>query len=169
MRQVKIHFSPRRYEEDIINTALYYIILYYILYYIIYIIYYIILYYMRIPYQKCRIWTLMANIGEINASLEHIKSKLRGAVYCKHLLSLNLLTDSRGTCKACLKGHPRPITIWYKKKKKTPWSESASELYRPSDRRLSAKWLPTFADRGCHVACVTDPSGRILGFLDRSR
>jgi hypothetical protein len=33
-------------------------------------------------------------------------------------------------------------------KKKTPWSESVSELYRPSDRRLSAKWLPTFADRG---------------------
>jgi hypothetical protein len=32
--------------------------------------------------------------------------------------------------------------------KKTPWSESASELYRLSDRRLSAKWLPTFADRG---------------------
>jgi hypothetical protein len=26
----------------------------------------------------------------------------------------------------------------------TPWSESASELYRPRDRRLSAKWLPTF-------------------------
>jgi hypothetical protein len=25
----------------------------------------------------------------------------------------------------------------------TPCSESASELYRPSDRRLSAKWLPT--------------------------
>jgi hypothetical protein len=28
--------------------------------------------------------------------------------------------------------------------KLTPWSESASELYRPSDRRLSAKWFPTF-------------------------
>jgi hypothetical protein len=26
-----------------------------------------------------------------------------------------------------------------KKNEKTPWSESASELYRPSDRRLSAK------------------------------
>jgi hypothetical protein len=25
------------------------------------------------------------------------------------------------------------------KKKQTPWSESASELYRPSDRRLSTK------------------------------
>jgi hypothetical protein len=30
------------------------------------------------------------------------------------------------------------------KKKKTPLPESASELYRPSDRRLSAKRLPTF-------------------------
>jgi hypothetical protein len=54
-------------------------------------------------------------------------------------------------------------------KKKTPWSESASEPYRPSDRRLSAKWLPTFADKGCHVVSVTDPYGRILSFLDRSR
>jgi hypothetical protein len=28
----------------------------------------------------------------------------------------------------------------------TPWPESASELYRPSDRRLSAKLVPTIAD-----------------------
>jgi hypothetical protein len=58
---------------------------------------------------------------------------------------------------------------WRKYKKKTPWCESASEIYRPSDRRLSAKSLPTFADRGCHVVSVTDPYGRILCFLDRSR
>jgi hypothetical protein len=38
--------------------------------------------------------------------------------------------------------------------KKTPWSESASELYRPSDRRLSEKLVP---ERGCHVVIVTDP------------
>jgi hypothetical protein len=25
------------------------------------------------------------------------------------------------------------------------------------------------ADRGCHLISVTDPYGRILGFLDRSR
>jgi hypothetical protein len=31
------------------------------------------------------------------------------------------------------------LRISCKKKKKTSWSESASELYRPSDRRLSAK------------------------------
>jgi hypothetical protein len=55
------------------------------------------------------------------------------------------------------------------KQTKTPWPESASELYRPSDRRLSAKLVPTFADRWCHVVSVTDPYGRILGFLDRSR
>jgi hypothetical protein len=54
-------------------------------------------------------------------------------------------------------------------KNKTPWAESASELYLPSYRRLSAKWLPTFVDRGYHVVSVTDPYGRILGFLDRSR
>jgi hypothetical protein len=36
----------------------------------------------------------------------------------------------------------------YIKKKDTPWPESASELCRPSDRRLSAKLVPTFADRG---------------------
>jgi hypothetical protein len=52
--------------------------------------------------------------------------------------------------------------------KKTPWSESASELYRPSDRRLSAKRLPTCADTECHVVSVTDSYGRILDFLDRS-
>jgi hypothetical protein len=48
--------------------------------------------------------------------------------------------------------------------KKTPWSESASELYRPSDRLLSAKWLPTCANRRCHVVSVTDSYGRISRF-----
>jgi hypothetical protein len=41
------------------------------------------------------------------------------------------------------------------------------KLYRPSDRRLSAKLVSTFVDRGCHEVRVTDPYGRILGFLDR--
>jgi hypothetical protein len=45
----------------------------------------------------------------------------------------------------------------------------ASELYRPSDRSMSAKLVPTFADRGCRMGIATDPHGRILGFLDRSR
>jgi hypothetical protein len=56
-----------------------------------------------------------------------------------------------------------------KQTKQTSWPESASELCRPSDRRLPAKLVPTFADRGCHVVSVTDLCGHILGFLGRSR
>jgi hypothetical protein len=52
---------------------------------------------------------------------------------------------------------------------KTPWPKSVSELYRPSDRRLSAKFVPTFADRWCYVVSVTVPYGRTLVSLDRNR
>jgi hypothetical protein len=53
--------------------------------------------------------------------------------------------------------------------KQTPWPESASELYRPSDRHFSSKLVPTFADGECHLVSVAVPYGRILGFLDWSR
>jgi hypothetical protein len=42
-----------------------------------------------------------------------------------------------------------------KKKKKTPWPDFASEYNR--DRRLSAKLVPSFAERELHVVSVTDP------------
>jgi CBS-domain-containing membrane protein len=51
----------------------------------------------------------------------------------------------------------------------TPWRECASEVYLPSDRRFSAKLVPTFVDTERHVVSVTDPYGRIIGFIDRSR
>jgi hypothetical protein len=50
-----------------------------------------------------------------------------------------------------------------------PWPESKIELCRPSDRRLSAKLVQTFADSGCRMVSVADPYGSILSFLDRSR
>jgi hypothetical protein len=56
-----------------------------------------------------------------------------------------------------------------KTKRKTPWPQSASELYRPRKCRLLAKLVPTFANKGCCVVSATDSCGRILGFLDRSR
>jgi hypothetical protein len=37
---------------------------------------------------------------------------------------------------------------------------TASELYRPGERRLSAKLVPNFADRGCRVVSATDLPGR---------
>jgi hypothetical protein len=44
------------------------------------------------------------------------------------------------------------------------------ELYRPSDRRLSAKLVPTLADRGCRVVSATKPPQLLISvFLDRSR
>jgi hypothetical protein len=45
-------------------------------------------------------------------------------------------------------------------------SPRANYTDRPSDHHLSAKRLPAFADIVCHVVSVTDPYGRILGFLD---
>jgi hypothetical protein len=54
-------------------------------------------------------------------------------------------------------------------KKRNPWPEPASDLYRQSYSRLLAKLVPTFAVKGCHVISVTDPYGRTLYFLDWSR
>jgi hypothetical protein len=65
--------------------------------------------------------------------------------------------------KVLLAGHSTPLSLCVH----TPWPGSASELYRPSDRRLSAKLAPTFADRGCRVVSAADPHVRVLGFLDR--
>jgi hypothetical protein len=42
------------------------------------------------------------------------------------------------------------------------YTDRAAAACRRSDCQLSA-------DRGCHMVSVTDPYGRILGFLDRSR
>jgi hypothetical protein len=87
------------------------------------------------------------------------------------VVSLKGILSERGSAISILWGNymRKKQAISTKNKKQTPWSESASELYRPSDRRLSAKLLPTCEDRGCHVVSVTDPYGRILGFLYRSR
>jgi hypothetical protein len=35
-----------------------------------------------------------------------------------------------------------------KNQQKTPWPKSENELYEPSDRRLSAKLVPTLSDAG---------------------
>jgi hypothetical protein len=47
------------------------------------------------------------------------------------------------------------------KKKKTCGLKPASLLYRPIDRRLSAKLVPTIADSGCRVVTAMDPHGHM--------
>jgi hypothetical protein len=45
-------------------------------------------------------------------------------------------------------------------KKKLRGRSPQANLYRPSDRRLSAKLVPTFTGRGCCVVSATNPHGR---------
>jgi hypothetical protein len=75
-----------------------------------------------------------------------------------------LCTAVRGVCS--LLGLLSHIKV---KLKVSSWPQSASELYRPSDRRLSAKLVSTSAARGCRVISATIIYGSILGFLNRSR
>jgi CBS-domain-containing membrane protein len=82
--------------------------------------------------------------------------------------SFTVLSKNLSIKKVNWKKYTRPRNI-QPKKKKTPWPESTNELYRPCDRRLSAKLVPTFADIGSHMVSAMNPYGRILGFLDQSR
>jgi hypothetical protein len=52
------------------------------------------------------------------------------------------------------------------------WLRGLSPRANYTDRATATSrrsWCQLFADRGCHVVSVTDPYGRILGFLNRSR
>jgi hypothetical protein len=88
----------------------------------------------------------------------HVKVEIFSSI--SNLSYKNILTNLDPNHKLL----PNSFTIISKTKQRTPLSGS----YRPSDRRLSAKSVPTFADRECHIVSVMDPDCRILGFLNRS-
>jgi hypothetical protein len=57
------------------------------------------------------------------------------------------------------------LIVNYHHNQLTPWLQSASELYRQSDRRMLAKLVPTFADRGVsHGHCSGSPTAVISFF-----
>jgi hypothetical protein len=77
----------------------------------------------------------------------------------------------------------RPIPqlrgYWLRRRGGTPpvdrssllWSTKLTKLRGLSPRANATcrrSLVPTFADRRCHVVSMTDPYGRILGFLDKS-
>jgi hypothetical protein len=71
-----------------------------------------------------------------------------------------ILSRRRGRKYRKKKNDGRMNTRWKgntgeRKETKTPWPESVSELYRPSNRYLLAKLVPTFEDRWCHVVRMT--------------
>jgi hypothetical protein len=55
---------------------------------------------------------------------------------------------------------------WFEIQTKTKFC-GLSPRAKSSGRRLSAKLMPIFVDKRCHVISMADPYGRILGFLDR--
>jgi hypothetical protein len=61
-----------------------------------------------------------------------------------------------------------PMHITYEKKT-TPWLLVRKRTIRPSYRRLSAKLVPTIAERGSRGQRNGSPRLLNIGFLDRSR
>jgi hypothetical protein len=73
----------------------------------------------------------------------------RRKIFWEDLVLTILFTDDRDNRCSSLKEYIN---------KKTPWPELVSELYRPSDRSLSVKLVPTSADGECRVVSMTDPA-----------
>jgi hypothetical protein len=80
----------------------------------------------------------------LHCEMADMNDQLKFFKFCK---KLRILAKEKGNAKCCI----------LEPKKKTPWPESESELYRRNDRSLSAKLVPSFVDRGCHVVRVMDP------------
>jgi hypothetical protein len=53
------------------------------------------------------------------------------------------------------------------REKKTPWPQSQASYTDRATAACQRSWCQLFADRGFHVVSVTNPYGRILGFIDR--
>jgi hypothetical protein len=90
------------------------------------------------------------------------KASTSATLSLQHSASLSeTVAEVRSDCK----GIGRPVLTQTKPHGLSPranYTDRATAACRRSDCQL-------FADRECHVVRVTDPYGRILGFLDSSR
>jgi hypothetical protein len=100
-------------------------------------------------------------------------NKTLGLFPCKHNTAVGVPDQSaENICElkgwegtgVCRKVLSEAFTI-YVYQKLTPWPESASELYQPSDNRLSVKIVPTFfADRGATWSARLIPTAVFSAF-----
>jgi hypothetical protein len=122
-------------------------------------------------FAEVNLWSLRWEIGEIVScsSCHYMRPRtfLTGSIETHPLYPDKVSSNSGGSKHVIISKCHSLMALWnqsgeaYKvshhshdddaKYKKTPWSVSASELYRPSDHRLSAKWLPNFC--GYRVPC----------------
>jgi hypothetical protein len=128
--------------------------------------------YLRIIYTSFPLWKII----ERSESRQWITMGIRTYCDCKrqlYLLSkdsndINLIKYYKQYCKILVgviteaKRSNHNNQIIKTKTNSIAWVRS--ELYRLRYRRFSAKLVPTFADRECHMVSMTDPYGRILGF-----
>jgi coiled-coil domain-containing protein 55 len=64
------------------------------------------------------------------------------------------IEEKKTETRAMKKDHEKKVQDIYIHYIHTLWAESASKLYQLSDRRLSAKLVPTFADRGVNFSGI---------------
>jgi hypothetical protein len=112
-------------------------------------------------------WTSVRDFGSLNCF--EVAVQLFVGCYqptrtiCSYLIRSSQCLTTYHTCCCCAMIHSNSQnSSWNIRRTKnwTPWPQSASELYRPSERRLSAKLVPTFVDRGCCVVSATNSHGR---------
>jgi hypothetical protein len=113
-------------------------------------------------------WTITLTDAFMLTILEHSTMNSNMFTLCTHIIMTPHCTIT--TCKPTCTSDMRQLYFKYyvllnggHNFSQTPWPESASELYRPSDRRLSVLRI-----EGVHVVNAMDPHGHILGCLDRS-
>jgi hypothetical protein len=107
-------------------------------------------------------WWYAATEGTITTPVPHSSPKEYN-LWPRQCVQQTNAKDTSVSLKATIETHCMCVCLDNEQTNKlTPWPESASELHRPSDCRMSANLVPSFADRGCHVVSVTDPYGRIL-------
>jgi hypothetical protein len=115
--------------------------------------------------KQANIKTFLSNVIIHQTHSMHINALvLAGKTYFKICKKISYIYISHLVSNAV-----STLYIANKKKTQTPWRESASELYWPNECHLLLKLVPTFADRACCEASVTDPYGCILNLLDWSR
>jgi hypothetical protein len=92
------------------------------------------------------------NAGVVAGSLTGMRNAMKWliVVNTQGLLGVPIGKNPRGLKSGGRGGHAvgPPLSHKLKKEKKLRGLHSASELYRLTDRRLSAKLVPTFAERG---------------------
>jgi hypothetical protein len=103
------------------------------------------------------------------ATRYYFLSECRRLKFASRFCGAPSLTRGRVSISHQITYSQEPLALYSNQRATNSMALVREQTIRPSDRRLSAKLVPTFADRGCRVVSAPNPRARILRFLDRSR